>query len=608
MIVGALLVGVLFSGCAGPSSSSAGGTNSLTRTIDVDIDPMDMMSFAPSGTPDQMLAKFAKSAFEYKHAGATISASDVTVRYQTTGGLEKTADLSKFVSKSTIAAGQTVRIAPSDMSIFSSMVLLEGDDPIASRTGLDKDWLTAAGVPLPIASSKTGMVIWDFEATAGLDVQVNDFSFDEQGMESHLETLEVAMTAKADAKVELQTTAGSNQKVTLRMPEFKESASVDMTLKGTMGSQRIDASGSIDAEVSLDGFVDLKFEDGALSAVGVQGDASVDVTFDVTGFPGPQPEDVHLSEDLPYNEEKIEASGFQDPTVVAFMERIWSLDLVVGDKFSFRMETDGSFGSPGFSIEYSSSVVGTDDKKVGSTTRPTLRVTDHFAFETDAEEAAELQALSYDFTYWIDQQSYLPVYQQGSISQTYGPDDFPALLSNLEAAMAGSGSTLPDDMSITIKSEATMQMTQYRGDFSEAAILTTGATRSVPLAAVVFVLVNNLGTGMEHAPSLGMSMDRSAPKLTVVTVEPGTTWDEYSVRASKSLRFDLNGAAGPTDPMLTASSSMMVDPAGALVRAADYLTFCGATATQSDVQVDLIHTPTNTMVYSATFPTIAKCV
>jgi flagellin-like protein len=115
---------------------------------------------------------------------------------------------------------------------------------------------------------------------------------------------------------------------------------------------------------------------------------------------------------------------------------------------------------------------------------------------------------------------------------------------------------------------------------------------TVVLAAVVFVLVSNLGKGSEKAPNLSFNKDSSARTLTVVQSDPGVNWDDFTLggscftTAATPLSFTLaNGQAGTFAQISTWT-----------IAGGDVLSNC-----QPNETLTLTHTATNSLVYSTTF-------
>lgn len=101
---------------------------------------------------------------------------------------------------------------------------------------------------------------------------------------------------------------------------------------------------------------------------------------------------------------------------------------------------------------------------------------------------------------------------------------------------------------------------------------------TVVLAAVVFVLVSNLGDSSEDAPDISFSKDSSDHTLTVVKADAGADWSDFSQGGC-----DLAATSPTTGPI----------GAGDVVTIDDTQSFpCTYTLT---------HDATNTLVYSTTF-------
>ena len=136
---------------------------------------------------------------------------------------------------------------------------------------------------------------------------------------------------------------------------------------------------------------------------------------------------------------------------------------------------------------------------------------------------------------------------------------------------------------------------------------------TVVLAAVVFVLVSNLGKGTESAPNLGATSDDTNNKIQINTAPNGLTWDKFDLKADKAIVSYLNaaaaGGAGGTD--LVANTATDAGTSSQTVSGGDYFAFCGGTmatgATQTSVTVTIIHVASNTQVYTHTFPSVTAC-
>lgn len=109
---------------------------------------------------------------------------------------------------------------------------------------------------------------------------------------------------------------------------------------------------------------------------------------------------------------------------------------------------------------------------------------------------------------------------------------------------------------------------------------------TVVLAAVVFVLVSNLGEGAEDAPEMGFSKDNDDGSVTVVRAPSGgdaLDWVD-DIALGGTCTATLNGAAFPT--------ATGANP----VAAGDVLGGCAAGET-----LTVTHTGSNTLLYETDF-------
>ena len=105
---------------------------------------------------------------------------------------------------------------------------------------------------------------------------------------------------------------------------------------------------------------------------------------------------------------------------------------------------------------------------------------------------------------------------------------------------------------------------------------------TVVLAAVVFVLVSNLGEGSESAPNISFNKDSTDQQATVVQAEDAD-WGDFDV-SPDSCTIERDGTG------FTLS--------GASVEAGDVID-CSASTAPFTLRV--VHSPTNSMVYETTF-------
>ena len=106
---------------------------------------------------------------------------------------------------------------------------------------------------------------------------------------------------------------------------------------------------------------------------------------------------------------------------------------------------------------------------------------------------------------------------------------------------------------------------------------------TVVLAAVVFVLVSNLGEGSESAPNISFNKDSGDATLTVIQAED-SNWNDFEVDGCDSLTSSGGFETTIADGIAATDS----------VEAGDELSGCAG-------QVRITHTPTNSLVYETTF-------
>jgi archaeal type IV pilus assembly protein PilA len=168
---------------------------------------------------------------------------------------------------------------------------------------------------------------------------------------------------------------------------------------------------------------------------------------------------------------------------------------------------------------------------------------------------------------------------------------------------------------------------------------------TVVLAAVVFVLVSNLGKGSgQTAPNLQFTKDDTTDRLTITTAESGANWNRISVRvtsctstatAAATIIYmgtdsaprqnqnavngstqanDLNqgAAGGGSATACGAGISLPVATATAAINAGDFLDFCAdnseaTTIPPTNVVVQVTDTVANSVLGEYTFANIAGC-
>ncbi len=134
---------------------------------------------------------------------------------------------------------------------------------------------------------------------------------------------------------------------------------------------------------------------------------------------------------------------------------------------------------------------------------------------------------------------------------------------------------------------------------------------TVVLAAVVFVLVNDLGSGADSAPTMGFSADEGDDRLNVDKAPQGTVpWSDMALGvqgSSVTICAQLNGA--PDNATTTTCNTFTTAnfTSTNAIAGGDYLEFCSANGQLSDVTIVLTHTPSGQVVKRTDFASIAAC-
>jgi archaeal type IV pilus assembly protein PilA len=135
---------------------------------------------------------------------------------------------------------------------------------------------------------------------------------------------------------------------------------------------------------------------------------------------------------------------------------------------------------------------------------------------------------------------------------------------------------------------------------------------TVVLAAVVFVLVSNLGKSSSSAPTFVVQRDDATDRLSVTSADSDADWNRLSIKTNSSANpnspsFRLNSATGAG----TAITEAGVEITGSAdqMSAGEYLSFCADTAgTTNDYSFTLVDTSANSVIGSYNFNDLPLCV
>jgi archaeal type IV pilus assembly protein PilA len=121
---------------------------------------------------------------------------------------------------------------------------------------------------------------------------------------------------------------------------------------------------------------------------------------------------------------------------------------------------------------------------------------------------------------------------------------------------------------------------------------------TVVLAAVVFVLVSNLGEGSESAPNVSFNKDSADLEMTVITAET-SNWDDFVMSTDSD---DCEPTLTNLGTGGTADNETDLSAVDEPVTAGDVLTLWETNAGDCDgVTFRLTHEATNSLVYDTTF-------
>jgi flagellin-like protein len=140
---------------------------------------------------------------------------------------------------------------------------------------------------------------------------------------------------------------------------------------------------------------------------------------------------------------------------------------------------------------------------------------------------------------------------------------------------------------------------------------------TVVLAAVVFVLVSNLGKSSNSAPTFALNRDDASDRLSVTSADSDADWNRLAAKVSSTIPMGvtfythLNGptsAAGATDTALSASNTEITGTAD-LMSAGEFLEFCevGSAMPVTGVSIVIVDTTANSVIGTFTFNDIALC-
>jgi flagellin-like protein len=139
---------------------------------------------------------------------------------------------------------------------------------------------------------------------------------------------------------------------------------------------------------------------------------------------------------------------------------------------------------------------------------------------------------------------------------------------------------------------------------------------TVVLAAVVFVLVSNLGKTSNTAPTFVVSRDDATDRLSVTSADSDADWNRLSIKSNSTAHslphFQLNGVTNGTStatPKLITVAGEEITANADAMSAGEFLHFCSdASPTNNDFTFTLVDTAANSVIGTYNFNDLAACV
>jgi flagellin-like protein len=137
---------------------------------------------------------------------------------------------------------------------------------------------------------------------------------------------------------------------------------------------------------------------------------------------------------------------------------------------------------------------------------------------------------------------------------------------------------------------------------------------TVVLAAVVFVLVSNLGKGSSNTPTFILNRNEATDRLSVTSADSDADWNRLAIKsdhadAGEAAFVELNAVATSSSTELTATNTEITDVADPM-QAGDFLAFCAedAVAYSGPYTFTLVDTSANSVIGSYSFTDLIECV
>lgn len=544
--------------------------------------------------------------------------------------------------------------------LATAIEVVQSGKVLAARTGASRDWVKAGGLPLPLAFSQAGRASWDFEAGGSLAIELGGMRIDAVeercDWESYWEeewrnegssgegsgdgTGEESWNATEDhpgaddgegpygrpnptpypepdcweepvatlvdrLSAQLSQRVAGSVHATVALPAEGPRLAFSSALEATAGAT-VDASIQSDGE-SYGGTLDasytvrviaselaLQFDAGReLSSITRQAQASIAGEAQGTGdfrFG----EDGHtMAEEESFGPvtEPFTAEAQATEAFVRFLSNAWGLDMAPGDELAFQFDVPDA----PILARFVSQVLAIESRNVAGEVRQAFKVSDSMTIDLDPLGVSP-QHFAYDYLYWIDTQSHLPLYMQGQVERTFGQGELQAYLETTTQALEPDGDVrfqLPPGASLTLSLDSTFEMAADSTDLATSALLGSAGARLVPMAAASLLWGAGFGTGggrggyaeepAHWVPEVGFAFDDVAATITVVRAQGYMVYLEDLAWRGCAVT-SLNGGPPPSEQDL--------------VLAGDVL---GTSCLPGDEML-LLHLPSNTVLATHHYP------
>ncbi|HEX2066866.1 MAG TPA: hypothetical protein VHI93_08650, partial [Candidatus Thermoplasmatota archaeon] len=539
----------------------------------------------------------AETTFTYTQLGSDLAVADATVAYTDASGNPLRRPLADFTSKSTLSPGDAVAIGGA--SFLSPISLSTSAGVVAAREARTAAWLQAMGVPLPLAATDGGEARYRLTASGGLSFSFNRLEMPE-GNPREVQDATFSSSGSASGTLALAARAeGQALNVTL---EASLAATSDLAASATLTGR--DGSGPAGVrqhgEATLAGVAALRFLGGTLSQAGAGGSVHADATLQVrepgeAGYAEP-PGMSHplVDETVPFEWSSPLQGEAAPADVVAFLQQLYGLSLVPGDRFTVRASAGP--GPVGGELSYDLSVAARQDRTVAGTTVPALKLLGTYGLAVRLNGRPDTLR-SFAFTEWVDADTLLPLEVSWEATQTFSEDDL-APVRDLVRSFA-EGTVLPDQLDLQATLTGSVTLTRLAPGLRAAAATAIGGATVLwlPMAIGGFAMASE-SHAVQAAPMVGMEWDETAGQLTIVRAGNDLSFSELLLGANVPLHVAVNGPADASSPAVPAHATLSLGAAAdwKMVEEGDVISLCSAAgAAQAEIQV--VHEPTNTLLY-----------